>query len=170
MKPAKSKKGDHPPKRSGDAKKSTGPEYRNRRAFFEYVILEKVEAGLVLMGSEVKSIRGGQINLSDSYARVSDGEVHLVNCHIAEYKNAGAFGHEPLRARKLLLKRAEIRKLEKRTEEKGLTVIPLRLYFSARGIAKVELGIGKGKQHGDKRQATKERELDREIRREMSRY
>ena len=116
-------------------------EFKNRRAFHEYHVLEKVDAGIVLVGSEVKSIREGDINLSDSYARVGDGEVFLVNFHISEYKNAGAFGHEPLRKRKLLLHRAEIRKLEKKVEMKGLTLVPLRLFFNARGIVKVELGV-----------------------------
>lgn len=156
----------------GRGQKSTGQrgEQKNRKAFHEYEVLEKVEAGIVLMGSEIKSIREGKLNLSDSYARVEDGEVYLLNCHIGEYRNAGTFGHEPLRKRKLLLHRAEIRKLEVRIQEKGLTVIPLRVFFSPRGFAKIELGIGRGKQTHDKRHAVKERETEREIRRELSRY
>ena len=145
-------------------------EYRNRRAFYEYHVLEKVEAGLALIGSEVKSIREGNLNLSDSYARVENGQVFLHNCHISEYKNAGAFGHEPLRKRKLLLHRSEIRKLERKVEGKGLTIIPLRVFFNARGIVKVEIGVCKGKQVHDKRQAMKAREGDREIQREISKY
>jgi SsrA-binding protein len=148
----------------------TSREYKNRRAFYEFHVLEKVEAGLALIGSEVKSIREGNLNLSDSYARVEDGQVFLVNCHISEYKNAGAFGHEPLRKRKLLLHRSEIRKLERKVEGKGLTLIPLRVFFNARGIAKVELGVCKGKQVHDKRQTMKAREGEREIRREISKY
>jgi SsrA-binding protein len=145
-------------------------EFKNRRAFHEYHVLEKVEAGIALVGSEVKSIREGNMNLSDSYARVEEGQVFLVNVHISEYKNAGAFGHEPLRRRKLLLHRAEIRKLERRVEEKGLTLVPLRVFFNARGIAKVELGICRGKQLHDKRAALKARDTEREIRREISKY
>ena len=144
-------------------------DYRNRRAFYEYHIEEKVEAGMVLLGSEIKAIRDGKLNLSDSYARVDGGEVFLVNCHISEYKNA-SFGHEPLRKRKLLLHRKEIRKLQKRVAEKGLTLVPLRVFFNSRGYAKVEIGIGKGKQHRDKRQAMKDRDQKREIQRQMSQY
>jgi len=145
----------------------TQKEFKNRRASYEYHILEKAEAGIVLTGSEVKSIREGKLNLSDSYARVDGGEVFLVNCHISEYKNA-SFGHEPLRKRKLLLHRREIRKLEKATAEKGLTLVPLRLFFNDRGYAKVEIGVARGKQRHDKRQSMKERESEREIRGEMS--
>lgn len=155
-----------------EARKATkaGREFKNRRAFYEYHVLEKVDAGVALVGSEVKSIRDGNINLSDSYARVEGGEVFLVNCHISDYKNAGAFGHEPLRKRKLLLHRAEIRKLEKRVELKGLTLVPLRLFFTERGLAKVELGICRGKQLHDKREALKTRDSDRDLRREISKY
>jgi SsrA-binding protein len=149
---------------------SHSKEFKNRRAFFEYDVLEKVEAGIALKGSEVKAIRGGFLNLSDSYARLDGEEVFLVNCHISEYKNAAAFNHEPLRKRKLLLHRAEIRKLEKRVDEKGLTLVPIRIFFNARGIVKVELGICRGKQAHDKRQALKNRDAAREIRREISKY
>jgi len=145
-------------------------EIKNRKAFFEYEILEKVEAGIVLTGSEVKSIRDGKINLSDSYARIDGDEVFLVNCNISEYRNAVAFGHNPVRKRKLLLHRSEIRKLARRIDEKGLTVVPIRVFFNDRGIAKLELGIGRGKQSHDKRQAKKARDSDRELRREVSRY
>ena len=145
-------------------------EFKNRKAFHEFEVLEKVEAGIVLRGSEVKSMREGGLNLSDSYAKVEDGEIHLLNCHITEYKNAKAFAHEPKRKRKLLLHKAEIRKIEKRIEEKGLTVVPIRVFFNDRGFAKVELGICRGKQVHDKRAAVKKRETEREIRREMTRY
>ena len=98
------------------------------------------------------------------------GEVYLVNCHISEYKNASMFGHDPLRKRKLLLHRAEVRKLERRIDEKGFTVVPIRVFFNKRGFAKIELGIGRGKHHGDKRQVVKARDTEREMRREISRY
>jgi SsrA-binding protein len=150
--------------------KETGREFRNRRAFHEYHVLEKVDAGIVLRGSEIKSIRDGKLNLSDSYARVERGEVWLHNCHISEYKAAALFGHEPLRKRKLLLRRAEIRKLERRVDEKGLTVVPLRVFFNQRGFAKVELGVCRGKQEHDKRASLKARDADREIRRELERF
>ncbi len=142
-------------------------EFRNRKAYHDYEILETVEAGIALLGSEVKSIREGNVSLADSYAKIDGGEVYLLNCHIAEYKNAGPFGHEPRRRRKLLLHRAEIRKLEKRVEEKGWTLVPLRVYFNERGIAKVELAVCRGKRLYDKRQALKRRDLEREIDREL---
>lgn len=144
-------------------------EFKNRRAYHEFQVLETFEAGLALIGSEVKSIREGNVSLADSYAKIDRGEVYLVNCHIAEYKNAGAFGHEPRRQRKLLLHRSEIRKLERRVEEKGCTLVPLRVYFNERGIAKVELGVCKGKRLYDKREALKKREVEREIEREAFR-
>ena len=145
-------------------------EIRNRQAFYQYHVLEKVEAGIALIGSEVKSIRDGNVSFSDSYVRLDGGEVFLVNCHIAEYKNAKVFGHEPLRRRKLLLRRREISKLEKKVEQKGLTLIPLRIYFNNRGFAKVDVGVCRGKKLHDKRQASRERESKRELRREMKRY
>jgi len=149
---------------------SNRKEFKNRRALYEYHVLEKVEAGIALVGSEVKSIREGNLSLTDSYARVDGDEVYLLNCHIAEYKNAASFGHEPRRKRKLLLHRGEIRKLERRVEEKGCTLVPLRVFFNARGFAKVEIGICKGKQTHDKREAIKSRDVDREMRREISKY
>lgn len=149
---------------------SAQKEFRNRQAFYKYEVLEKVEAGVVLIGSEVKSIREGKINLADSYARLEGDGVYLLHCHIAEYKNAGSFGHEPLRKRKLLLHRREIQKLVKRVEGKGLTLVPLKLYFNQRGIAKVEIGICRGKQLHDKRHAIKERDTQRDIERESSKY
>jgi SsrA-binding protein len=145
-------------------------EFKNRRAFHDFHVLEKVEAGIALVGSEVKSIRDGQVSLSDSFARVEDGEVFLYHLHIAEYKNAGSYGHEPLRRRKLLLRRREIHKLERRVEGKGLTLVPLRLYFSPRGFAKVEIGVCRGKQLHDKRKSIKERDLKRDLEREISKY
>lgn len=151
-------------------RKPGAQQFKNRRAFYEYHVLEKVECGIALMGSEIKSIRDGKIIMSDSYARIEDGEVFLVNCHISEYKNSAHFGHEPLRKRKLLLRRAEIRKLERKVELKGYTLVPLRVYFNKRGYAKVELGVCRGKQLHDKRQSLKSRDTEREVQREMSRY
>ena len=143
---------------------------KNRRAFYEFHVLEKVECGIVLLGSEIKSIRDGKMTLTDAYARVQGGEVFLIGSHISEYKNASHFNHEPKRKRKLLLHRAEIRKLMRRVDEKGLTLVPLRVFFNKRGFAKIDLGICRGKQSHDKRQALKSRETEREVKREMSKY
>lgn len=136
----------------------------NRRARFEYEILETFEAGIVLVGSEVKSLRQGKANLQDSYALVKNGEIWLLNMHINPYEQANQFNHDPLRTRKLLLNKSEIAKLQVKTNEKGLTLIPLKLYFK-KGNAKVQLGIGKGKKLHDKRESIKERDVEREMRR-----
>ena len=144
------------------------PQLRNKRAFHEYHVLEKVEAGIALQGTEVKSIRDGKITLGESYVRVDGDEVFLVNCHIPEYKPGSWTNHDPTRKRKLLLHKREIAKLRVRVEEKGLTIVPLRLYFNARGYAKVEVGVCRGKQLHDKRQAMKARDAKRDMERQMS--
>ena len=149
---------------------STSKEFKNRKAYHEFHVLEKIEAGIVLIGSEVKSLRDGKLSFQESYARISGDEVFLVGCHIAEYKNARTFGHEPTRRRKLLLHRREIRKLRKSVEIKGQTLEPLKIYFNRRGIAKVQIGVCKGKQLHDKRHAARKRETERDIRREISKY
>jgi SsrA-binding protein len=143
-------------------------EFKNKRAYFEYHVLEKHEAGIELRGTEVKSIREGSVNLAESYARVLDGQLFLVNCHIPEYRAGGWTNHDPRRSRKLLLHRREIDKLAGKVELKGLTIVPLRLYFNARGFAKLEIGLCKGKQTHDKRADLKRREADREIRRQLA--
>lgn len=143
-------------------------EFRNKRAFFEYHILEKYEAGIALRGTEVKSIREGNVNLAESFARVMEGELFLVNCHIPEYRAGGWTNHDPRRPRKLLIHRRELDRLVGKIELKGLTLVPLRLYFNARGYAKVEIGVAKGKKLHDKRSAVKERESEREIRRQLA--
>ncbi|MGH7230213.1 MAG: SsrA-binding protein SmpB [Nitrospiraceae bacterium] len=139
----------------------------NRKAFFDYAIEEKFEAGIVLKGTEVKSIRDGKVNLKDSYASVDHGEVMLHNCHISPYSHGNLMNHDPVRPRKLLLHRKEINKLLGKTQQKGLTLIPLRIYFSPRGQAKVEIALAKGKKQYDRREATKEREAGREVERAM---
>ena len=139
----------------------------NRKARHDYFIEETVEAGLVLTGSEVKSLRDGRANLKDSFARVDRGEAVLVNAHISLYDPAHRENHDPTRSRKLLLHRREIDRLEGKVKEKGLTLIPLRMYFNARGRAKVELGLARGKRQYDKRQSIKEREARRETERAM---
>jgi SsrA-binding protein len=140
----------------------------NRRARHEYDIEESVEAGLVLTGTEVKSLRTGRASLGEAYARVEGGEVWLHHLHIPPYDAGNIFNHEPLRRRKLLLHRAQIRRLAARAAQKGYTLIPLRLYF-ARGRAKVELGVARGKKLYDKRSAIGEREARRAAERAVKR-
>ena len=135
----------------------------NRKAFHDYHILETFEAGIVLVGTEVKSIREGNVNLRDSFARVEGGEVWIYNIHVNPYSHRGYSNHEPTRRRKLLLRRHEIRKLIGRTVEKGMTLVPTRMYFS-NGHIKVGLGLAKGKQAHDKRETIKRRENERETR------
>jgi SsrA-binding protein len=139
----------------------------NRRAFFEYHIDEKYEAGLALVGSEVKSLREGRVQLKDSYARFVGDELYLVGAHINVYGPASQFGHEPERQRKLLLHRHEIDKLTSKIKERGLTLIPLRMYW-VNGRAKVELGLARGKKLHDKRESIRERSDKRDADRAMS--
>jgi SsrA-binding protein len=135
----------------------------NRKAFHDYHLLETFEAGLVLLGTEVKAIREGRVNLRDSYARVEDGEVFLYNVNISPYSHRGYADHEPLRRRKLLLHRDEIRKLIGKTVEKGLTLVPVRMYFK-NGRVKIAVSLAKGKKDYDKRETIKRRETERETR------
>jgi SsrA-binding protein len=135
----------------------------NRKAFHDFHLLETFEAGLVLLGTEVKAIREGRVNLRDSFARVEDGEVFLYNVNISPYSHRGYATHEPLRRRKLLLHRDEIRKLIGKTIEKGMTLVPTRLYFK-NGRVKVAVSLAKGKKEYDKRETIKRRETDRETR------
>ena len=136
----------------------------NRQAFHHYFIQERLEAGVVLQGTEVKSLRQGRANLKDSYALARQGEIWLLNCHISPYTHGNLSNHHPLRDRKLLLHREEIRRLERQRRLSGLTLIPLRLYLR-KGRVKVELGLAKGKKLYDKRETIKRRDLDREARR-----
>jgi SsrA-binding protein len=138
----------------------------NRQARHNYFIDETYEAGLVLVGSEVKSLRDGKANLKDSYARIQKGEAFLVNAHVSPYAGANQFNHEPTRPRKLLLHQREIERLTGKTKEKGLTLIPLRLYFK-NGRAKVELGLARGKKLYDKRETLKRKMAEREVERSL---
>jgi len=140
----------------------------NRKARHEYSIEETVEAGLVLTGTEIKSVRAGRVNLNEAYARVEHGEAWLVGAHIAPFERGNRFNHESKRTRKLLLHREEIDELLGLTTRKGLTLVPLRLYISARGLAKVELGVGRGKQLHDRRREIAARDARRELEREMA--
>jgi SsrA-binding protein len=135
----------------------------NRKAYHDYHVIETFEAGVALLGTEVKSIREGRVNLRDSYAQVKDGEVFVHNVHIQPYSHRGYADHPPMRARKLLLHSHEIRKLIGKTVERGMTLVPLRMYFK-NGRVKVALALAKGKQAHDKRDAIKKREVDRETR------
>ena len=139
----------------------------NRRAFHEYHIDERLEAGLALVGSEVKSLRDGRVNLKDAYARFVGDELYLIGVHISPYGPASQFGHEPERHRKLLLHRRELDKLGGKLKERGLTMVPLRLYW-VKGRAKVELGLGRGKKLYDKREAIRERMEKRDVDRAMA--
>jgi len=139
----------------------------NRRAFHDYAITERWEAGLVLTGSEVKSLRENRAHLKDAYARFFGDELFLVGSHISPYGPASQFGHDPIRTRKLLLNRGELDRIRARVQERGLTLVPLRLYWS-KGRAKAELGLGKGKKLHDKRVAIRERMERREIDRALA--
>jgi SsrA-binding protein len=137
----------------------------NRQAFHNFFIEERLEAGIALLGTEVKSLRQARANLKEGYALVRQGEVWLLNCHISPYSHGNLNNHDPLRERKLLLHREEIRRLERKRKVSGLTLVPLRLYLR-KGKIKVELGLARGKKLHDKREAIKLRDLDRESRRE----
>ena len=135
---------------------------QNRKARHNYQIEDSLEAGLVLRGSEVKALREGRANIAESYAKPENGEIWLINAHIPEYSQAGQFNHEPRRPRKLLLKKREASKLIGATDRDGMTLSPLKLYFNARGIAKLEIGLGKGKHYYDKRETQKKRDWNRQ--------
>ena len=139
---------------------------QNRKARHDYLILDTIEAGVVLQGTEVKSLRAGRANLKDSYARVEKGEVYLYGMHISPYEQGNRYNHHPRRTRKLLLHRHEIKRLIGKVQEKGLTLVPLRLYFD-HGIAKVELALAKGKKQYDRRHAIAERDNQREMQRAL---
>ena len=159
-------------KKAGGAKKGDDtPDVkvvaRNKKAGFDFTLEERVEAGLVLQGSEVKSLRAGNANLADAYAQPRGDELFLMNCRIGEYDKAAHFGHAPLRERKLLLGRAQIDKLATKVERAGYTLVPTQIYFRG-GWAKVELALAKGRTHEDRRGAIAERESKREMDRAMS--
>ena len=136
----------------------------NRKAYHDYFVEEKLEAGVILTGTEIKSIRNGRVNLKDSYARIENGEVWLYQLHISPYEQGNRFNHDPLRKRKVLLNRSEIIKLVGKVQQQGLTLIPTKIYLK-RGLAKIELGVCRGKKNYDKRQDIAERDAKREIER-----
>jgi len=144
------------------------PTIVNKRARFDYQILDRYEAGIALTGTEVKSLRAGKASLEGAYARIQDGEVWLIGCNISTYDAGNVNNHEPLRPRKLLLHKHQIRRLESRVRERGLTLVPLRIYFNERGLAKVELALARGKALHDKREQIKARDQQREMARALA--
>jgi SsrA-binding protein len=139
---------------------------QNRKAYHDYTVEETIEAGIQLLGTEVKSLREGRANIKDSYVLIKDSEVFLLNCHISPYTHGNIMNHDPLRTRKLLLHRNEIEKLRGKAQQKGYTLIPLKIYFKG-SYAKVEVGFAKGKKHYEKRETIKEREAKKAIERVM---
>lgn len=136
----------------------------NRKARHDYHLLESFEAGIVLMGTEIKAIREGRANLRESYCRLNGGEAFLLNAHIGQYSHGGSASHDPLRPRKLLLHRTELNKLLGKTTERGLTIVPIKLFFNKKGKAKLEIALAKGKKTIDKRETIRRREAERETR------
>lgn len=140
-------------------------EIKNRSAYFEYTIDDKYIAGMVLTGTEVKSLRAGKASFNDSYCLFMDGELWVRSLHISEYELGTYYNHNPVRERKLLLNKKELKKLESKVKEKGYTIIPIRIFFSEDGKAKMEIGLGKGKKLHDKRESIKQRDTEREMKR-----
>lgn len=156
------------------AKKSSndqgGPAAVNKKAYHNFELVEKFEAGLELLGTEVKSLRAGQADLSGSYAKIRDDECWLVGATIAQYQQASITNHEPMRNRKLLLRKAQIRRITTKLEQRGFTLVPLRIYFNNRGLAKAEMALARGKRQYDKRQAISDRQQKRDVDRSMKKY
>lgn len=143
-------------------------EIRNKRATFDYEILDTLTAGIVLTGTEIKSLRAGKANLTDSFCLVEKGEVFVKNMHISEYEKGGHYNHEPKRDRKLLLNRKEINKWHTKLKEKGLTMVPLKLFINPKGLAKLDIGLARGKKTYDKRESLKEKDAKRDLDRARS--
>jgi SsrA-binding protein len=140
-------------------------EIKNRSAYYEYFIDDKYVAGMVLTGTEVKSLRAGRASFNDSYCLVNKGELWIKSLHIAEYSHGTVNNHDPLRERKLLLQKREIKKIENKLKEKGHTIVPLRIFFTDKNLFKIEIGLGKGKKLYDKRESIKQKDVDREMKR-----
>jgi len=141
----------------------------NRPAYYNYEIIESLEAGIALLGSEVKSVREGRVSLKESYAEVKDGEVFLVGCHISPYEPANRFNHDPLRRRKLLLRRREIKRLTGKIKERGLTLVPTKILLTDKGLVKVDVALAKGRKAYEKREVIKDRDREREARAALKR-
>ena len=138
---------------------------KNKRAAFDYELVERFEAGIQLTGTEIKSIREGKASLTESYCYFRKDELWVKNLHITEYSKGNIYNHDPVRERKLLLKKRELRRLQDKTKEKGLTIVPVRLFINERGFAKIEIALAKGKKHFDKRDSIKEKDVKREMNR-----
>jgi SsrA-binding protein len=156
--------------KSRKSKDNQGSAAVNKKAYHNFELVDQFEAGMSLLGTEVKSLRAAQANLDGSYARIIGGQCWLVGATIAQYQQAGANNHEPTRKRKLLLHKAELRRMQVKLEQRGFTLVPLRIYFSGRGLAKIELALAKGKRQYDKRKKIAEREQKRDISRDMKKY
>ena len=142
-------------------------EIKNRAAYHEYFIDAKYDAGMVLLGTEVKSIRAGKVSFNDSYCLLHKGEIWLKSLHIAEYSHGNINNHDPVRDRKLLLQKREIKRIEGKLKEKGYTLVPLRIYFNDKNFVKIEIGLGKGKKLYDKRESIKQKDVEREMKRQL---
>lgn len=156
--------------RKGKSRDKQGPVAVNKKAYRNFELVEKFESGLELFGTEVKSLRAAAADLSGSYARIENEQCWLVGASIAQYQQAGSYQHEPTRKRKLLLHKAEIRRLRTKLEQRGFTLVPLRIYFNDRGLAKMELALARGKRQYDKRKAITERDQKRDVDRSMKKY
>ena len=143
---------------------------KNKKAYFNYEIVETLEAGISLLGSEVKAVREGRISLKESYIEIRGAEVYLVNCHISPYEPANRFNHDPLREKKLLLHRREIKRWMGKVKEKGLTMVPTKVLLNKKGLVKLEIALVKGKRSYQKREVIRERDRDREMQRELKRF
>jgi SsrA-binding protein len=156
--------------KSRKRKENISPRVTNKKAYRNFMLYEKFEAGLELLGTEVKSLRAGTADLDGSYARIKGSQCWLVGAKIAQYQQAGATNHEPMRMRKLLLHKAELRKIATKLEQRGFTLVPLQIYFNNRGFAKIELALARGKRKYDKRHAITERDYKRDVERDMRKY
>ncbi len=144
--------------------------FRNRKAAHNFFFIQDFEAGIVLKGTEIKSIRAGKLSFKDSYGKIEDGEIWLINLHISSYEHCGAFDHDPERKRKLLLNKREIRKIRQNIEEKGMTLVPKEIYINDKGLAKVKLAIAKGKRNYDKRETLRKKDEMRDLQRKLKSY
>jgi SsrA-binding protein len=156
--------------KSRQSKKSQDSAAVNKKAYRNFELIEKFEAGMSLLGTEVKSLRAGQADLDGSYARIINDQCWLVGATIAKYQHSGVSSHEPTRRRKLLLHKAEIRRIKTKLEQRGFTLVPLRIYFNGRGLAKIELALARGKKQYDKRKKIAERQQKRDVSRDMKKY
>jgi len=156
--------------KSKQSKPDVNPSIKNKKAYHNYELVEKVEAGIALLGTEVKSLREKNCDLEASYGRVENGEIWLIGCKIAPYDRGGYTNHDPLRKRKLLLHRQQIKKIRTKLEQRGYTLVPTKIYFNSRGIAKVELALATGKKQYDKRAKMTDNQQKRDLRRAMKRY